>query len=81
METSQNNKKSHLFLVRLWLDQEEEDRQDNEAWQGTIQHVLTGKAATFHDWSDLQGLLREMTPPTRYGHSRGETEEIEEIAK
>jgi hypothetical protein len=48
--------KSTLFLIRLWADDEE----PGANWQGRIQPIGEGRAATFTDWPTLQHLLQEM---------------------
>jgi hypothetical protein len=50
---------SHLFLVRLWV---EDESSDQPAWCGKVQHVTSGEAHTFRDWPALVSLLLTMRP-------------------
>lgn len=54
---------SHLFTVRLWLEDLGSGQTD---WRGKIQHVQSGEARYFRDWPTLEGfverLVREMRP-------------------
>jgi hypothetical protein len=45
--------KSNLFLIRLWTD----DSGPGAPWQGRIQPIGEGRAASFSDWSTLQRIL------------------------
>lgn len=49
--------KSTLFLIRLWSDKDDGSQAE---WQGRIQPIGEGRAATFSDWPTLQHLLQEM---------------------
>jgi hypothetical protein len=51
----QEHPRSALFLIRLWSDNE-----PGAGWQGRIQPIGEGRAATFSDWPTLQQLLQEM---------------------
>jgi hypothetical protein len=67
METNPNKLGSHFFLVRLWLDLEAADGASGDerlsgAWHGTVQHILTGKSATFNDRTALTEIFLEMMP-------------------
>ncbi len=76
METNPNKVGSHLFLVRLWLNlagadvgigpgsasSERQDETVSGAWHGTVQHVLTGKSASFDDRTALADILLELMP-------------------
>jgi len=60
VDTGQQQHQSHLFTVRLWL----EDLGDGRAeWRGQVQHVLSGETHYFRDWPRLIALLRAMLPP------------------
>ena len=50
---------SHLFTVRLWLENLGAGR---AAWRGQVQHVLSGETHYFRDWPRLIALLRAMLP-------------------
>lgn len=50
---------SHLFTVRLWA----EDLGDGQAeWRGKVEHVTSGEAYYFREWSALVALLVAMLP-------------------
>ena len=85
---SQHDPGSHLFLVRFWsggaheVTNEQEAEEGNDAhghkeWIGRVQHVLTGEARTFHDWTTLIDLLLEMaeTDGIEAQAPRGKTKE------
>lgn len=59
---------SHLFLVRLWVDEKSADADQPAACSGKVQHVMSGKAANFNGWSALMELLTGMMP-----HDPGQT--------
>jgi len=50
---------SHLFLVRLWSDPA---GVESPAWQGKVQHLVSGEAHAFADWPTLVALLQTMLP-------------------
>lgn len=49
--------RSHLFLVRIWL--EELGEGENE-WRGRAQNIATGEAMYFREWSGLSAVLLQM---------------------
>lgn len=57
MSLDQQHSPSHLFTVRLW---QEELGAGQTEWRGQVQHVLTGEAGYFRDWSTLVNLLLAM---------------------
>ncbi len=61
---------SHLFLVRLWA---ESDNEGDAVWCGKVQHVTRGRANQFRDWSTLIDILLAMLPNvgsvSKTGHS------------
>ena len=60
MDTGHQQQQSHLFTVRLWL----EDLGDGRAeWRGQLQHVLSGETHYFRQWETLLALLLAMLPP------------------
>jgi hypothetical protein len=65
---SNSNKRSSVFLVRLWTDEGGEERASGAAvapldrWQGRIQHVITGEAHSFGDWTTLIEIFNRMLP-------------------
>ncbi|MFQ6102178.1 MAG: hypothetical protein ACE5OS_13225 [Anaerolineae bacterium] len=59
MERRQEHYHSHLFTVRLWL----EDLGDGQAeWRGRVQHVLTSEVRYFREWPALIDHLLAMLP-------------------
>ncbi|MFL5591267.1 MAG: hypothetical protein ACJ8DI_26935 [Ktedonobacteraceae bacterium] len=50
---------SELFTVRLW---QEEQGNDQVTWRGKVQHVTSGEARYFHDWSTLIAFLLRWLP-------------------
>jgi hypothetical protein len=73
MNTTQHQDldRSQLFLVRLWAEQGRDDSSDSaspnaeKVWRGRVQHIVSGKAHSFHDWSTLVDLLLAMLPPCK----------------
>jgi hypothetical protein len=62
VDTSQQQQHSHLFTVRLWI----EDLGDGRAeWRGQVQHVLSGETHYFREWPRLIALLRALLPPMK----------------
>ncbi len=59
MDKTRPNKVSHLFLVRVWLDEEMDEA---HSWQGKVQHVVTGQAGRFDSQSSMMLLLASMLP-------------------
>jgi hypothetical protein len=45
---------SHLFTVRLWL---EELGDGQSEWRGQVQHVLSGETRYFREWASLGEVL------------------------
>lgn len=52
MEQQQHS--SHLFTLRLWR---EELGSGEAEWRGKVQHVTSGEARYFRDWSTLISFL------------------------
>ena len=50
---------SHLFLVRLWAESNDEG---DAVWCGKVQHVTKGGADQFRDWPTLIDILLAMLP-------------------
>ena len=59
MERDSSRPRSHLFLVRLWADQ---DADGQAAWCGKVQYLASGDARYFRDWPTLIDLLRAILP-------------------
>jgi hypothetical protein len=72
-EAHQPNQSSHLFTLRLWLEDLGDGRAD---WRGKVQHVNSGEARYFRDWPTLEAFVRqqlgEINPtPVRFGQEGG----------
>lgn len=50
---------SHLFLVRLWS---ESNNEGEDVWCGKVQNVIKGRANQFRDWPALVDILMAMLP-------------------
>jgi hypothetical protein len=59
MAPHNQNSLSHLFLVRLWM---ESNNEGDNIWCGRVQHVTKGRANQFKDWPTLIDVLRAMLP-------------------
>ncbi|MEO8287779.1 MAG: hypothetical protein ABI670_15230 [Chloroflexota bacterium] len=65
---SEQQQLSQLFLIRLWAEEGSKDEHgtgDNtqpSKWHGKAQHVVTGEAHTFTDWTELVNVLQAMLP-------------------
>lgn len=57
MDGDKETKTSHLFLVRLWMG---EGASEEGSWYGKVQHVATGKAASFSSRTSMMQLLASM---------------------
>lgn len=55
MDLEQQQPRSHLFTVRLWL---EELGNDQTEWRGKVQHVTSGEVRYFRDWPALIAFLQ-----------------------
>jgi hypothetical protein len=53
----QEAERSHLFLVRIWL---EELGDGATEWRGRAQNITTGQAVYFRDWNGLAEVLLQM---------------------
>ena len=59
MDTDQRQHPPLLFTVRLWA----EDLGNGQSeWRGRLQHVTSGEASYFRDWSTLIAMLQAMLP-------------------
>ena len=50
-EANQSSQSSYLFMLRLWLEDLGSGQTD---WRGKVQHVNSGEARYFRDWSILE---------------------------
>ncbi len=48
---------AQLFMLRMWCEELGEGRVE---WRGKVQHVTSGEARYFRDWSTLIACLQEM---------------------
>jgi len=60
VDTGRQQHQSHLFTVRVWLENLGDGRTE---WRGQLQHVLSGETHYFREWPRLIALLRAMLPP------------------
>jgi hypothetical protein len=52
---------SHLFLLRVWLDQGADEAAGGaHDWHGKVQHVITGRASSFTSLTSMAQLLTSM---------------------
>lgn len=56
MANDQEHYPSHLFTIRLW---EEALGDDHQEYRGKVQHVVSGEARHFRDWTTLEAFLLE----------------------
>ena len=59
MKSQDPHNPSHLFLVRLWP---ESNNEGDAVWCGKVQHVTRGRANQFRDWPALVDILTAMLP-------------------
>ena len=59
IKPSQQPQRSHLFTVRLWLEDLGHGRVE---WRGQVQHVLSGETRYFRDWATLVEVMTAMLP-------------------
>ena len=48
---------SQLFILRIWQENLEEGRLE---WRGKVQHMTSGEAHYFRDWSGLIACLQQI---------------------
>ena len=58
MEIRKDQAHSHLFTLRMWLEELGEDRRE---WRGQVEHVLSGERQFFRDWPTLVAFLVKAT--------------------
>ena len=66
--TAPNQDSTHLFLLRLWLEEfphaaSENDSLHNEEalrWHGKVQHLTRGEARAFTGWDMMIGHIEAM---------------------
>jgi len=57
---SKRRSKSGLFLIRLWVDENEDGNPINTRWHGKVQQMNSSMSASFSDWTALRRLLAQM---------------------
>ncbi len=58
MDKTGQQRVSHLFLVRVWLDEIDEV----PGWHGKVQHLITGRSGGFDSPASMLQLLATMLP-------------------
>ncbi len=53
----QQTQRSHLFMVRLWLEEIGDGQTD---WRGSVQHINSREARYFRDWPTLETFLEDL---------------------
>jgi len=56
-DTERSVSRSQLFTLRLWPEDLGGGKTD---WRGKVQHVDSGEARYFRDWSTLEAFLQEV---------------------
>jgi hypothetical protein len=59
MDTAQPPARTHLFTVRVWLEDLGEGQTE---WRGEVHEVVSGERRYFRDWPTLVTLLQAMLP-------------------
>ncbi len=57
MEVREQDRSSHLFVVRIWL---EEPAEGQANWRGRAQYLVTGEVTYFREWAALVTFLQQM---------------------
>ncbi len=60
MIANRRSGRSHLFLVRLWVEEADDEQIE---WCGKVQQVVSGEAHNFRNWRMLVDLLTAMVAP------------------
>jgi hypothetical protein len=61
MDNVQLPARTHLFTVRVWLEDLGEGQTE---WRGEVHAVVSGEQRYFRDWPTLVGILQAMLPGT-----------------
>jgi hypothetical protein len=59
MDTEGQQARSHLFTLRVWV---EELGDGEREWRGKVQHIPSGEVCHFREWSRLLAFLLEVLP-------------------
>lgn len=70
--------RSHLFTVRLWL---EDVGQGEVEWRGEVKHVASGAERYFRDWALLRNLMLGMVGEQDPHSQQAQQNENEPTAK
>ena len=58
-----HHRRSNLFLVRVWTDEESDEDEEvvgEKEWHGRVQRVIDGESHRFENLQGLVKMLREM---------------------
>lgn len=64
--------RSHLFTVRLWLEETGPGRFE---WRGRVEHVLSGERQYFCNWPALLAPFEEFLTPRQDGSRKAGPEQ------
>ena len=64
------NRHSHLFTIRLWLEELSDSRSE---WRGQVQLVASGETRYFRNWEALVAHLNDMLAES------GDTEGVRDL--
>ncbi len=67
MTQDQTQHRTHLFTLRMWAEVLGDGQIE---WRGKVQHILSGEARYFRDWSTLIAYMQEMLPTGDVNHPR-----------
>lgn len=59
MTTEGGHRHTHLFTVRVWLEEVEHGRVE---WRGRVEHVMSGERRYFQGWPGLLEQLKGFLP-------------------
>jgi hypothetical protein len=62
LERDDNPSRSHLFMVRVWLEDLGDGKQE---WRGKVQYVANGETRYFRDWQTLIAYLEMLLHPEK----------------
>ncbi len=59
MDKHTQNRRSHLFIVRIWLENLGDGQME---WRGKAQSIPGGETTYFRDWMALLAFLKQIVP-------------------
>ena len=59
MAIDEEQERSHLFTVRVWLEELDDGRHE---WRGQAAHVMSGETGYFRRWSNLVKFMKHHLP-------------------